>query len=125
MIKANVINIILLIDDELDLVEVTRMRLEKSGYKVLTAPNAGEALELLQNNLPDLILLDLLLPDIRGEEVCKKLKSDDRLKNIPVILFTASVSDIPKVAKEIGADDYIAKPFDPEVLLRKIKRFIG
>jgi len=62
---------------------------------------------------------------MRGEEVCKKLKCDDMLKTIPVILFTASASDISKVAKEVGADDYIMKPFEPEDLLSKVKKFIG
>ena len=117
-------NKILLIEDELDLVEVTKMRLKNSGYEVISALSGEEAFTLLQKDIPDLILLDLLLPGMRGEEVCKKLKCDDRLKTIPVILFTASASDMPKVAKEIGADDYIMKPFEPEELLGKIKKFI-
>lgn len=118
-------NRILLIDDELDLAEVTKMRLKNSGYEVINASSAEEAFEFMKNNVPDLILLDLLLPGIQGEEVCKQLKSNDRLKKIPVILFTASASDIPKVTKEIAADDYVMKPFEPEELLNKIKRFIG
>ena len=118
-------NKILLIEDELDLVEVTKMRLEKSGYEVISAVNSEEAFTFLQKDIPDLILLDLLLPDMRGEEICKKLKCDDRLKTIPVILCTASASDVSKVAKEVGADDYTMKPFEPEVLLSKIKKFIG
>ena len=115
---------ILLIEDELDLVEVTKMRLEKSGYEVISVLSCEEALVLLQKDMPDLILLDLLLPGMRGEEVCKKLKCDNRLKHIPIILFTASASDIGKLAKEIGADDYIMKPFEPEELLGKVKKFI-
>ena len=118
-------NKILLIEDELDLVEVTKMRLEKSGYEVISALSGEDAFTFLQKDIPDLILLDLLLPGIQGEEVCKKIKCDDRLKTIPVILFTASASDIPKVVKEVGADDYVTKPFEPEELLSKIKKFIG
>ena len=118
-------NKILLVEDELDLNDLTKMRLEKSGYEVVSAISGEEALTFLQKDIPDLILLDLLLPGIQGEEVCKKLKCDDKLKTIPVILFTASASDIPKVAKEVGADDYIMKPFEPEDLLSKIKKFIG
>ena len=118
-------NKILLIEDELDLVEVTKMRLEESGYEVVTVPSGEAALDLMQNNPPDLILLDLLLLGMRGEEFCKKVKCNDRLKTIPVILFTASASDISKVAKEVGADDYIMKPFEPENLLSKVKKFIG
>ena len=118
-------NKILLIEDELDLVEVTKMRLEKSGYEVVSAISGEEALTFLQKDIPNLILLDLLLPGIQGEEICKKLKCDDRLKSIPVILFTASASDIPKVVREVGADDYVMKPFEPQELLSKIKKFIG
>ncbi len=118
-------NKILLIEDELDLAEVTKIRLKNSGYEVISAVNSEEAFAFLQRDIPDLILLDLLLPGMQGEEVCKKLKCDDRLKTVPVILFTASASNIPKVAKEIGADDYIMKPFEPEDLLSKIKKFIG
>jgi len=118
-------NKILLIEDELDLVEVTKMRLKKSSYEVLSALNSEEAFTFLQKYIPDLILLDLLLPGMHGEEICKKLKCDDRLKTIPVILFTASASDIPKLVKEIGTDDYILKPFEPEELLSKVKKFIG
>lgn len=118
-------NKILLIEDELDLVEVTKMRLKKSGYEVISALSGEEAFIFLQKNIPDLILLDLVLPGMRGEEFCKKLKCDDRLKTIPVIIFTASVSNIPKLTKEVGADDYIMKPFEPEELLDKVKKYIG
>lgn len=116
---------ILLVDDELDLVAVTKRRLESAGYEVLTVETGEDALACLQKDTPDLILLDLLLSKMQGEEVCKKIKCDANLKRISVILFTASASDIPKVAKEVGADDYIMKPFEPEELLGKIKKFIG
>ena len=118
-------NKILIVDDELDIAEVTKIRLEQSGYEVICVPDGEKAFTFLQNNIPDLILLDLLLPGIHGKEICKKLKCDDRLKAIPVILFTASASDIPKIAKEIGADDYITKPYESEGLLGKVKKFIG
>ena len=118
-------NKILLIEDELDLVEVIKMRLENSGYEVISALSGEEAFTFLQKEIPNLILLDLLLPGMRGEEICKKLKCDNRFKTIPVILFTASASNIPKVVKEVCADDYITKPFEPEELLFKIKKFIG
>ncbi len=116
---------ILLVDDELDLAEVTKMRLESSGYEVMAVASGEEAFTFLQKDIPDLILLDLLLPGVQGEEVCKKLKCDDRLKTIPVILLTASAGDIPKVAKEVGADDFIMKPYEPEELLDKIKKLLG
>ena len=118
-------NKILLIEDELDLAEVAKMRLKNSGYEVAHVIDGEKAFALLQKDIPDLILLDLLLPGMQGEEICKKLKCDDRLKTIPVVLFTASASDIPKVAREVGADDYIMKPFESEELLGKVKKFIG
>jgi DNA-binding response OmpR family regulator len=116
---------ILLVDDELDLAVVTKRRLESAGYEVLTAETGEDALAFLQKDIPHLILLDLLLPIMQGEEVCKRIKCDANLKHVPVILFTASSSDIPKVAKEVGADDYIVKPFEPEELLGKVRKFIG
>lgn len=115
---------ILLIEDESDLAAVTKVRLESAGYEVLVTGNAEDALGLLQKNTPDLILLDLLLPKMQGGEACKLLKSDNNLKHVPVILFTASVSDIPKIAKEVGADDYILKPYEPKELLAKIKSLL-
>ena len=115
---------ILLIEDELDLAEVTKMRLVKSGYEVISALSGEEAFTLMQKNIPDLILLDLLLPGMQGREVCKKLKSDDRSKHIPVIIFTASSSDISKVAREIGADSYIMKPFEPRNLADIVEKYI-
>ena len=116
---------ILVVDDEPDIMTVATARLSHLGYEIIEAADAEGALAILQKDTPDLILLDLLLPGMQGEDVCKKLKCDDRLKTVPVILFTASASDIPKVAREIGADDYIMKPFEPEDLLGKIKKFIG
>ncbi|HHT9116417.1 MAG TPA: response regulator [Candidatus Wunengus californicus] len=113
---------ILLIDDELELAFVTKTRLESAGYEVCTAATAEEALVYLQKNMPDLILLDLLLPKMQGEEFCTFLKSDNRLKHLPVILFTASAIDIPKVAGEIYADGYLMKPCEPDVLLSTIKK---
>lgn len=116
---------ILLVDDELDIVTVTVTRLEKSGYRVVTRATAEEGLQVLKRETPDLILLDLLLPGMQGDEFCKKVKADDKLKGIPVILFTASSVHIPEKAQEMGADDYIMKPFEPEELLAKIQKFIG
>ncbi len=78
----------------------------------------------MQKLKPDLVLLDLLLPGMRGDEICKQMKADAHLKHVPVILFTATAQDVAGVAREIGADDYILKPFDPEELMLKIKRCI-
>lgn len=116
---------ILLVDDEPDLVEVVTFRLKSAGYDVITALDGKTAFDIINDTRPDLILLDLLLPVISGDEVCRKIKSDDRLKDIPVILFTASAILVPERAEKLGADDYLIKPFEPEDLLGKIKKFIG
>ncbi|MFA6357899.1 MAG: response regulator [Candidatus Omnitrophota bacterium] len=116
---------ILIVDDEPDLLAVTVARLETSGYEVLQAASSEEALEVLKKNKPDLILLDLLLPDMQGGTLCKQLKADPEFKQIPIIIFTASIIRIPEKIIEMGADAYILKPFEPADLLFKIKEFTG
>ena len=117
-------NTILVIDDELDILTLAIARLETSGYNVLKAETAEEGLAILKKKRPDLILLDILLPGMHGDELCRMLKKDSGLKSIPVILFTASIVRVPAKIKEIGADDYIIKPFEPDMLIYKIKRLI-
>ena len=118
---------ILIVEDEPDIMDLAEVRLKYSGYEIIAATDAEKALAILQKHTPDLILMDLLLPKMQGDELCKKLKSDDRYKNIPIILFTASAirTSLTEKIKEIGADDCIMKPFEPEELLRKIKKIIG
>jgi CheY-like chemotaxis protein len=94
------------------------------GYEILTAVDGQKALDLIKKEPPDLIFLDLRLPLISGYEVCKQIKADERMKSIPVILFTASSDRISEKARETGADDYMTKPFEPEDLLEKIKKFL-
>lgn len=118
---------ILIVDDEADIFTIEQIRLEKLGYEIIGAKDAESAMVFLKKGLPDLILLDLLLPKMQGDEFCKKLKSDENFKKIPVILFTASAirTDIPQKMKEIGADDCVLKPFEPQELIGKIKKYIG
>jgi len=116
---------ILLVDDEIDLVKVTISRLENYGYEVVHVNDSTGTFAQLSKDSPDLILLDLLLPGVQGEDICKQLKADDRYKKIPIVLFTASASNLPTLSTTIGADDFILKPYDPEDLLQKIKKFIG
>jgi DNA-binding response OmpR family regulator len=119
---------ILMIDDAVDLVTLLKMRLEFHDYAVVPLYTSKRALEIAQREEPDLILLDIMMPDMDGYEVCRRLKTDEKTKNTPIILFTAQSSQLKKMAEEykkIGADDYIAKPFEPEVLLRKVKEIIG
>jgi DNA-binding response OmpR family regulator len=118
---------ILVIDDEPDILDVATVRLKYFGYEIIPAVDAEEGIVFLENNIPDLILLDLLLPKMQGDELCRKLKADDRYKNIPIILFTASAIrlTLPELIREMGADDCIMKPFGPDELLNKVKKFIG
>jgi CheY-like chemotaxis protein len=107
--------------------DVATVRLKHLGYEIIPAVDAEEALAFLQKDVPDLILLDLLLPKMQGDELCKMLKSGNKYKDIPIIIFTASAirPSLPENIKAMGADDCILKPFDPEELLEKVKKFIG
>jgi len=117
---------ILVVDDEIQLVEMLKMRLEANGYEALTAYDGREALEKVRNQNPDLILLDLMLPKMDGYKVCRMLKFDKKYKNIPIIIFTARVQESDKEkGSQVGADAYIIKPFEPQVLLSKIKELLG
>ena len=118
---------ILVVDDEPDILDVATVRLKHLGYEIIPVVDAEEAMIFLDKDTCDLILLDLLLPKMQGDELCKKLKSDDKFKHIPIILFTASAirPSLPELIKEMGADDCIMKPFDSKELLEKVKRFIG
>lgn len=112
---------ILLVDDEAQLVEVVKMRLEANNYEVISAYDGQEALDKARKLKPDLIILDLMLPKIDGYKVCRMLKFDEKYKNIPIVLFTARAQDSDeKLGYEVGADAYIIKPFEPTVLLEKI-----
>ena len=115
---------ILIVDDEPDLLRVTCFRLEKAGYQVLTSTNGEEALRIIGEEYPDLVLLDLRLPLLTGLEVCACIKKDEKLKHIPVIIFTASTQDIQEKVDECGAAGFIFKPFNIEELLAKIKKLI-
>lgn len=116
---------ILIVEDEPDILKVTAFRLKSAGYEIFTVTDGAEAIEFLKKSCPDLIILDLILPVLSGYEVCRYIKSDAKLKDIPVILFTAStVESLEKKVKEMEADDYIIKPFEPEQLLEMVKRHI-
>lgn len=116
---------ILLVDDEKDLVEIMKFRLEANNYTVICAFDGQEALEKAKNENPDLIILDLMLPKIDGYKVCRMLKFDEKYKKIPIIMFTARAQESDrKLGEEVGADAYITKPFDLQVLLDKIKELI-
>jgi DNA-binding response OmpR family regulator len=117
---------ILLVDDERDLVDMVKMRLEAGGFEVSCAFDGQEALDKARKEKPDLIILDLMLPKIDGYKVCRMLKFDEKYKNIPVIMFTARAQDSDKqLGEEVGANGYITKPFEPQLLFAKINELIG
>ncbi len=117
---------ILVVDDEPDILKIITFRLKNEGYEVIAAKNGQEALDLVNREMPDLVLLDLRLPVISGYKVCEILKADKNLKQIPIVFLTASVikGNIAKKAKEFKADGYLIKPFDPIKLLETVKRLI-
>lgn len=112
--------VILVIEDEVSIATLLKYNLEKAGFQVLLASDGKEGLEIAINNLPDLILLDLMLPAMDGMEVCKELRSQK--KNIPIIMLTARDDEFDKVlGLELGADDYMTKPFSPREVIARVK----
>ena len=113
---------ILVVDDEEDLLELVKYNLTKEGFRVAGVGTGEEAIRRARTDLPDLVVLDLLLPNVDGLEVCRVLKNDPRTKHIPVVMLTAKNEEADMVTGlEMGADDYLAKPFSPRVLIARIK----
>ncbi len=124
--KVKMKNRILVVDDEPHLLEAIRFRLESAGYEVLAAADGEDALDLVKVERPDLLIIDLHLPGMNGDEVCRQMKADDTLKSIPVLLFTATgAAVIEEKAAEAGCDDYLVKPYEHQVLLMKMRELIG
>ena len=116
---------VLVVEDEEDIMEVIRFNLEKEGYEVNQALSGEKALQMIENNLPSLVLLDLMLPGINGLDLCRIFKQNDRTKAIPVIMLTAKSEDADIVAGlEMGAEDYITKPFSPRVLVARVRTIL-
>jgi len=110
---------ILIVDDEKNIVELIKFHLKKENYRVIEAYKGKDALDLYRKEKPDLIILDVMLPDMGGFEVCKTIRKESR---IPIIMLTAKGEEIDKILGfELGADDYITKPFSPRELLARIK----
>ena len=116
---------ILVIDDEPDLVELVEFNLKKDGYEVIVAKNGQSGLEIAQKHVPDLIVLDLMMPGIDGLEVCRQLRGDPRTKQIPMIMLTAKSAEADRiVGLELGADDYVTKPFSPRELVARVRALL-
>lgn len=116
---------ILVVDDEQHIVELLQFNLEQAGYQVYTALSGEEAVKTCEARLPDLVLLDLMLPGIDGLEVCRQLKKNPQTSAIPIIMLTAKGDEIDKVlGLELGADDYIVKPFGIRETLARVKALL-
>ena len=116
---------VLIVDDEKNIVEAIRYNLETAGFRTLTAADGKRALELARRELPDLITLDVMLPEHDGWEVCRLLRQDDRTRRIPVIMLTVKSDEADTViGLELGADDYLTKPFSPKELVARIKALL-
>ena len=116
---------ILVIDDEKDIVQTIEYNLVKEGFKVIKAYDGHSGLKTAKEKIPDLIILDLMLPALPGTEVCKILKNNSETKNIPIIMLTAKGSETDKiVGLELGADDYITKPFSMRELIARVRTIL-
>jgi len=113
---------ILVVDDEKDILDLVSYNLEQEGFRILKATDGPSALALAEKEVPDLIVLDLMLPQLSGTEVCKILKKNDRTAGIPIIMLTAKGDEVDRVVGfELGADDYVTKPFSPRELVLRVK----
>ncbi len=116
---------ILVVDDEPEAVELVEFNLKQAGYDVITAVDGDEALKKAKANLPALMVLDLMLPEIDGLEVCKLLRRDAATAKIPILMLTAKAAEIDRVlGLELGADDYVTKPFSPRELVLRVKKLL-
>ena len=113
---------ILIVDDEADLVELVSYNLKKEGFIVDSAPDGETALKKVKKGRYDLLVLDLMLPGIRGMELCRILRKDPKTSGLPIIMLTAKGEEVDKIlGLEMGADDYITKPFSPRELVARVK----
>jgi DNA-binding response OmpR family regulator len=113
---------LLVVDDEQNIIELARLYLEREGYEVIEASNGEEALLKQSSGSPDLVVLDLMLPDIDGYEVCRRIRAKSQ---VPILMLTARRDDVDKiVGLEMGADDYLTKPFNPRELVARVRAIL-
>jgi CheY-like chemotaxis protein len=115
---------ILVVEDEPDILRVIEFIFKKKGYHVFSATDGEQALDLAKRYSPDLVILDFFLPVMSGKDVSGSLKADERLKDIPVLLLTASADDIENKAKECQVDDFLLKPFEHGELIEKAEKLL-
>ncbi|HRP02916.1 MAG TPA: response regulator transcription factor [Candidatus Kapabacteria bacterium] len=122
---TNISKLIFIVDDEKDILELIALHLSKSGFKVKTFEDANSLFNYIKTKTPDLFILDLMLPDIDGFDICKQLRRDDKFAAIPIIMLTAKSDEMDKVlGLELGADDYVTKPFSPRELVARVKAIL-
>ena len=113
---------IVLVEDEQDIADLIKLQAEMSGYKIVHEIDGLNGLRAIEKEKPDIVLLDIMLPGQNGLDVCRKLKANPDLKDIPVIMISAKSEEIDVIlGLELGADDYVAKPFSPKVLFSRVK----
>ena len=120
-----VISRILVVDDEPDAVELVSFNLKNAGFEVVAASDGAEAIRKARTHSPDLIILDVMLPEIDGMEACKLLRRDPATSDIPILMLTAKSSEMDRVlGLELGADDYVTKPFSPRELVLRVRKLL-
>lgn len=116
---------ILVVDDEPDTQELIAFNLKNAGYDIITADDGAEALQKARTQAPDLIVLDLMIPELDGLEVCKLLRRDPLTRNVPIVMLTAKGSEVDRVlGLELGANDYVTKPFSPRELVLRVRNLL-
>ena len=118
---------VLCIEDEEEMIDLIKLILERKGFEVLGAVGGKEGLEVIRRERPDLILLDLMMPEVDGWEVYRQMKADEQLKDTPVIVVTAKAQSIDKVLglHIAKVDDYVTKPFGPQELLKSVNKVLA
>jgi two-component system, OmpR family, phosphate regulon response regulator PhoB len=117
--------LVLIVDDERDLVRLLEFNLQQAGFETMTAYGGEEALEKAKQRPPNLVLLDLMLPDIPGNEVCRQLRANPRTRHTPVLMLTARTDEVDRVVGfEVGADDFVTKPFSVRELVLRIRAIL-
>jgi two-component system phosphate regulon response regulator PhoB len=116
---------ILVVEDEKDILELIRFSLAQADFRVLTATDGRQGLETARRSLPDLVILDLMLPLVPGTDVARALKSDDKTRGIPILMLTARSEEVDRIVGfELGADDYVVKPFSPRELILRVQAIL-
>lgn len=116
---------VLVVEDEEDILEIVAYSLERAGLRALKARNGSQAWEMILREKPDLVVLDLMLPQVDGKEICRRIRQNQATRDIPVIMLTALAEEVDRVVGfELGADDYVTKPFSPRELVLRVQAIL-